>query len=664
MTAEEILVIRKRRMSEFSRSKGDQPFRHADAREADLSGISWNDEDFSGCDLRSANLSGCKFSHTDFRDTDLWNADFSDSDLTGARNLLPAQLAATNLKRAILPESLSAFEALDSAKDLSQNCSKVFITLILAVVYTFLTIAMTKDSQLITDTGTAKLPVISTEIPIGYFYIVTPVLLLALFVYFHIYLQRLWEALAGLPAIFPDGRRLDEKTPAWLMNDLVRKYFPKLRNPVLPLSRLQYRLSILLGYVLIPFVLIAIWSECLRIESWRFTATHIFTITVVTAIGTYCYTLLRRTLNQSKYGLRIRQARWRRLLPAALIGFATATVFSILSFLALEVARVRGDSSLDFVYLLGIHPFLDVSNMDISSKPTSWTDLELKRDTEFPLVKGAKLSQVRLKRIGADWTFLAKASFEGVELSYGSFLSTDLRQTQLEYCSARAAFFSCRFADSVENGDLTSIVASLDKLTAETLADTSLSLLEQEVRKQKLEKSHSSRWSDSGFEQATFINANLCLIWATECRFSEAEIVVSHCDGAQFESCEFNNASFLHSSCRYIRFQPSPVAERKTSNMSRIKFDGTNCSDAKFVQCNLRLASFFDSVCGRALFDKCDVSGANFSDCSLREADLSTTTGLRSDQLLQAKTIYHAKLPVDLQKELSASLELPTLRVR
>jgi hypothetical protein len=116
--------------------------------------------------LRGADLSRCTFAGANFREADLWNANLSDSDLTAACGLLPAQLAAADLTRAKLPESLSSFEALDSVKNLSENSSKVFITIILAVVYTFLTIGTTRDVQVITDATSSKLPVIGAEIPI------------------------------------------------------------------------------------------------------------------------------------------------------------------------------------------------------------------------------------------------------------------------------------------------------------------------------------------------------------------------------------------------------------------------------------------------------------------------------------------------------------------
>ena len=164
-------------------------FRDRDARDLDLSRFAWTGEDFTNCDLRGANLSGCNFTGANFERAELWNADLSGSDLTGVTTLLPEQLAATNLKRAKLPDPLSKFEPLEASTKLADNASKVFLTMLSAVAFTFLTLATTKDWQLITNSGNNKLPVIGSDIAIRDFYWAIPVVLLALFIYFHLYLH-------------------------------------------------------------------------------------------------------------------------------------------------------------------------------------------------------------------------------------------------------------------------------------------------------------------------------------------------------------------------------------------------------------------------------------------------------------------------------------------
>jgi site-specific recombinase XerD len=53
---------------------------------------------------------------------------------------------------------------------------------------------------------------------------------MCLYFYFHLYLDNLWEELAGLPAYFPDGKRIDQRAYPWLLVTLVRKHFKRLKE--------------------------------------------------------------------------------------------------------------------------------------------------------------------------------------------------------------------------------------------------------------------------------------------------------------------------------------------------------------------------------------------------------------------------------------------------
>jgi hypothetical protein len=97
-----------------------------------------------------------------------------------------------------------------------------------ACVYSWLVIGTTTDLALILNTASSPLPIINTPIPIAGFYVVGAALLAAVYCYFHFYLQRLWRTLATLPAIFPDGTALDDRTDPWLLTNLVRADFKRL----------------------------------------------------------------------------------------------------------------------------------------------------------------------------------------------------------------------------------------------------------------------------------------------------------------------------------------------------------------------------------------------------------------------------------------------------
>jgi hypothetical protein len=156
---------------------------------------------FDAAILRDVNLEGADLTGASFRGAMLERAQ-----LTGAVGLLPRQLAGANLRGAQLPSSVGEFTDLKRAQQLADSAQKLFLGILGGCAYTVLTVATITDPQLMLASVPAELPIIKTSIPtLGFFWVV-PFVLAGLFVYFHLYLQRLWETLAGLPAILPDGR--------------------------------------------------------------------------------------------------------------------------------------------------------------------------------------------------------------------------------------------------------------------------------------------------------------------------------------------------------------------------------------------------------------------------------------------------------------------------
>jgi hypothetical protein len=206
---------------------------------ADLRSVNFNKSNLSGNTLREANLRDAIL-----RGTDLHGVNFSRSDLTGAslreanlqgvdlsvaqRGLQTEQLAGADLTGATLPEELKKlYDGLENVNNIPESARKLFLAVLAACLYSWLTIATTTDVNLITNRASSPLPVIQTSIPIVGFYWVAPLLLLCVYFYFHFYLQKLWEELGSLPAILPDGRPLHAKIDPWLLNDLVRAHLPK-----------------------------------------------------------------------------------------------------------------------------------------------------------------------------------------------------------------------------------------------------------------------------------------------------------------------------------------------------------------------------------------------------------------------------------------------------
>ena len=191
------------------------------------------------------------------------------------KSLLVGSLAGADLTNAKLPDAIKEFEGLSHVTETSRNARKIFLGLILGCVYTWLTIATTTDVRLLTNSASSPLPIIQTEIPIVWFYWAAPAVLLCVYFYLHLYLQRLWQGLAALPAVFPDGKPLDERAYPWLLNGLVRAHVQRLKRGRPALSRFEACISIVLAWWLVPLTLMMFWLRYLPRHDWSGTILQI-----------------------------------------------------------------------------------------------------------------------------------------------------------------------------------------------------------------------------------------------------------------------------------------------------------------------------------------------------------------------------------------------------
>jgi uncharacterized protein YjbI with pentapeptide repeats len=233
--------------------------------------IDLSDENLSRCDLTEARLKRARCNqNTLFRDAMLRGADFSECE-----GLNSANLAGADLTGAKLPAVIEKFEMLKTVKDASTQTKTLFVSILAACAYSWLTIGATTDFQLLSDSSTFPLPVISTPLPTGAFYIVAPCILVLLFAYFQISMQRIWDLLGDLPAVFPDGVPLDKRTYPWLLSGIVRSRLRLLKEAPPPGAAVQTVVSFMLAYWVVPITLVGFWVRYLPRHDWPVTLLHV-----------------------------------------------------------------------------------------------------------------------------------------------------------------------------------------------------------------------------------------------------------------------------------------------------------------------------------------------------------------------------------------------------
>lgn len=415
----------------------DLKFAHLD--EATLDDSELNGADLSGASLREVDLSSTDLSGATFR-----GAVLQKTNLQVKRGILrPENLAGADLTGAQLPESLEKlFGGLKAVDEISESAKKLFIAMLAACLYCWLTIATTTDLNLITNRSSSPLPIIQTSIPIVGFYVVAPLLLISIYFYFHFYLQKLWEELGSLPAIFPDGRRLHQRSDPWLLNDLVRSHVALLRPDRPFMSYFQQTISIVLAWWLVPFTLFLFWGRYLPRHDFRWTTLQVVLLAISITAATFLYRLAGASLHGAE---RLSFRPWtshlknQRFYGGIVTFVVTGVVLTLVSIGAIRSSYPQYPLSWlqdpagcwswtpRAMALVGYSPFANLRRADVSVKPSNWTG---KNESELDGVKGAEMEDADLRYAEANGAFLAKADLSGARLEGADLTDSDLRQAR------------------------------------------------------------------------------------------------------------------------------------------------------------------------------------------------------------------------------------------
>jgi uncharacterized protein YjbI with pentapeptide repeats len=466
---------------------------NAQLQDAHLPGAQLQGASLNGAVLREASLTSANFEQLVInkggepgqeRSADVTDADFRDADLSNAQlstviGLRAEKLAGAVLTNAKLPEHVAKFDRLTHAAETSKHAGTTFFALLAASLYSGLTIGTTTDVALITGAASSPLPIINTNIALSGFYWVAPLILLGVYFYLHLYLQRLWSDLASLPAVFPDGEALDSKAYPWLLNGLVRAHFARLKLGDRPLSRLENLVSIALAWWVVPVMLVLFWLRYLPRHDWWGTGLHVALIAIAVGFGVRSYRLAVRTLSGAEQPSAPGQDEpfwawiWR---GARSYRPDSLTIFALSSVVVLSVwaAVAPGDN---FLTMLGYETYAGLTDDEVSLKPSGWTGRTETAEVEIAQVKGADLVGIDLRTADASNVFLVKAKLASADLRGAGLRHADLREASLgaaDLSCTIASYANLRGAD-LRDANLSNAVLNFANLIRANLANTNLS---------------------------------------------------------------------------------------------------------------------------------------------------------------------------------------------
>ena len=412
--------------------------RRTSGEPVNFSECSFENMDLMNVDFRAADLSGSDFSGSNLKGANFHDAVLQDANFELAKGITSKQIAGADLSGAKLPASIAAFEGLNQIEQVSGRSANTFLVLLVGTLYCLIVAPSASDAEILTDAATFTLPVIGSKVPPSGFFVLGPAIICSLFLYLHLYLQRLMRQQASLPSIFPDGQSLYDRVYPWILGSALIPPRPILRN-----SRTRphlYFVKLLavffLFFVSVPVVLILYWAIYLKAHSLYISIVQI--ILIVISVGVSALTLyLRYRFAGSDPKYRITLKRTIAFLSiASLLTVAISTI--VLSILIIEHTPSVSESGeaicengpAVFIERLGVSVFASINEDDSLSRIPE----NLNSNTaDIPLdnVWGANLIERNLRCIDAPNAFLARAKLEGASLQGSRLVGADLRRAKL-----------------------------------------------------------------------------------------------------------------------------------------------------------------------------------------------------------------------------------------
>lgn len=622
-------------------------------KKADLAGAELEGHELIGvhlryADLHDANLRASDLLLADLRDACLVRADLEDACLVGtnleaanlegatletAMGLVPRQVAGANLRDALLPPHIMEFEAATRFERASRTAFRYFVALTGTSALSWLAMWKTTDVQLLTDS--AAIPLrhsrsVSAALPIAESYLLVPLLLLALYLVFQFYLQRMWSAALELPTVFPEGHALEDSATG-IVGGLLRAHFRWINQDASSTLLVEKYLSIGLAYWVVPVTLLLFWARYLTRQEIHGTILHALLVAIAAGVALHATTKTGRP--QESWGL---DRKWANRVVARLKGVnsaaAAAAVGAFLLFLSVgTIAGVPQNRSRAPQYSptnirrwaptvfwsFGFDPYPDLTEAAISSWPANPTESTEAGD---PLagVTGPRLNNVKFRYAQAYGIFLAnahlwRADFEGAFLSDADFRGADLGQSTLRFALADGARLNHANLNraNLEGIDLSRADLRDANLPHATLANATL--------------------VDARLDGAVFYGARLSGATLVRAILQRADFRGAYLDDAHLDHADFRGA--------YLWSAKLPGAD----------LGGARLENAILIGADLRGANLGGAQLSGTVLNEADLSGT-----SLEGADLRGALGLTANQVCAAKSRRGAVLDEALQVRVDA----------
>jgi uncharacterized protein YjbI with pentapeptide repeats len=604
----------------------------ADLIDARLQEALLNKTTLKRADLMLADLRGASLLQANLKDTNLLGTVFHQANLQaatldGATGLLNRQLAGANLLGAILPADTSPSEGLKYVKQVARRAGWFLVAMLFVNALTWLRIFTTRDSQLLSNAPALPFFGLQADVPFVPFYLFGPVVILSLYVCFHLYLQRLWDGAAQLPAIFPDGRSLDTCLP-WFARWSARMHSKWLKSTRSPLAFLEAAIAMLLLYWIAPATILLFWGRYLTLEDMRGTSALVLLVVASVTAGLGFPRMVGKAFgaDSPRPGNTTKSSRWRAILLQSAGPLGVGFILLLLSIGTIQGAphdfgrtsesRSSGIKSwaAEILWTAGYNPYAQLTEAEVSTKPPAWSG----KDEDVAQVKGASLNRLKLRYIQAYGAFFAKARLWQADLRNAYLSEADLREANLRQADMQfVALDRAKLVRaSLQEADLRSVNLNRANLREANLSSAVLS---------------SATLLDAVLDSASLYKADLRNVLLQRASLKQADLREANLENANLTMANLQET--------YLTSTKLGNAQLKQADLSL----------AILTEADLRKSDLSGADLQGAILRGADITGAN-----LQGADLRGAVGLTAKQICSAATRAQAQLDENLQREVDS----------
>ncbi len=516
-----------------------------------------------------------------------------------------------------------------------------WIALLGFLAFIGVTLLSVTDVDFFTPTRTVQLPLINVAIPTDLFFAFAPVLAAALYVYLHIILLKLWDAIADVESPNVDGQPFGDVINPWLVNDWALCNKGGAFTPARPLRALGNLASFLLVWAAAPLLLFGFWYRSMPAHKPLLTLLLAASFLVAFDAGVTSWRTAKAWLSGARDTGPDNPWLWRlgafigRLRGWRPIGRRASRAPG-------SARRGRWDSAC-----------LGVALVCVSLLTTAWPFESGRYSTLFP----ANLVDAELVVLPPDWRTpeTARAAFretwcrrEGLDMEtcgqpatsdapIPAWISADranwcggYRKLSDDECRERFSDLDRRFAVAW-NEERESAIANLPSLNFvardlrgarafnATLVGADLNLARMEganLREARMEGANLSfaRMERANLSFARMEGANLRGARMEGANLSFARMEGANLREARMEGADLRGARMEGANLSFARMEGADLrgARMEGANLFGARMEGANLSFARMERANLREARMEGADLSLARMERANLSGANF----------------------------------------------------